>query len=69
MMIGITTDGETYLATTALAFPEDVEFKTIELLPPAMTYEIFEGRLGVAHVEEDGAFEGYKMHKFKIYLK
>lgn len=145
MMIGITTDGETYLATTALAFPEDVEFKTIELLPPAMTYEIFEGgyrattdpveihniasitpdiwheayvrtekflrekgepvtveaaldpckdvwpdgkvgqiepliygvmyglhkegRLGVAYVEEDGAFDGYKMDKFKIYLK
>lgn len=145
MTIGITTDGDTYLATTPLAFPEDVEFKLIELLPPATTYEVYEGgfraatepveinniasitpdiwheayvrtekfllekgepatvlealepckdiwpagkvgqiepliygvmyglhkegRLGVAYVEEDGAFDGYKMNKFKIYLK
>lgn len=48
MMIGITTDGETYLATTALAFPEDVEFHTIELLPPATTFEVFEGGYRVA---------------------
>lgn len=43
MMIGIATDGDVYLATTALAFPEDVEFRLIELLPPATTCEIFEG--------------------------
>jgi hypothetical protein len=39
-----------------------------------LAYEIMrglhaEGRLGVAHVEEEGAFEGYTTDKFKIYLK
>lgn len=43
MMIGITLDGDTYLATTALAFPEDVTFRTIELLPPVTTFEIYAG--------------------------
>ncbi|MBE6688283.1 MAG: hypothetical protein E7588_03275 [Ruminococcaceae bacterium] len=43
MMIGISEDGDTYLATTALAFPEDVKFRIIESLPPASTVEVFEG--------------------------
>ena len=43
MMIGITDDGDTYLATTALAFPDDVKFRTIEPLPPCTTCEVFAG--------------------------
>ena len=43
MMIGITDDGDTYLATTAMAFPDDVTFRTIELLPPATTFEVYAG--------------------------
>lgn len=43
MMIGITDDGDTYLATTAIAFPEDVSFRTIESLPPATTFEVYQG--------------------------
>ncbi|MBR2406152.1 MAG: hypothetical protein IKB04_03785 [Clostridia bacterium] len=43
MMIGITDDGDTYLATTALAFPEDVKFRTVEPLPPCTTCEVFKG--------------------------
>lgn len=43
MMIGISDDGDTYLATTAIAFPEDVNFKTIELLPHSTTCEVYEG--------------------------
>ncbi len=43
MMIGITDDGDTYLATTALAFPDDVNFRTVELLPPCTTCEVFAG--------------------------
>jgi glucosamine 6-phosphate synthetase-like amidotransferase/phosphosugar isomerase protein len=43
MMIGITDDGDTYMATTALAFPEDVSFKTIELLPHSTTFEVYQG--------------------------
>ena len=43
MMIGITEDGDTYLSTTALAFPDDVKFRSIELLPPATTFEVFSG--------------------------
>lgn len=54
MMIAVSTDGDTYLATTAMAFPEDVEFRIIEALPPATTVEVYEG--------------GYKMspHPVKI---
>ena len=43
LVIGITDDGDTYLATTKFAFPDDVNFRTVELLPGATTYEIFEG--------------------------
>jgi len=43
MMIGITDDGDTYLATTAMAFPDDVTFRTLELLPPATTFRVFAG--------------------------
>jgi glucosamine 6-phosphate synthetase-like amidotransferase/phosphosugar isomerase protein len=43
MMIGISDDGDTYLATTAIAFPEDVRFKTIELLPHSTTCEVYRG--------------------------
>lgn len=146
MMIGTACDGDIYLATTALAFPEDVQFRSIELLPPCTTFEVSdggyrtatepvlidniasltpdiymkaypkvvdylqgkqdnppsfwdvvencanvwpegkigqeepliyeilralhtEGRLGIVYAEEDGAFEGYKMDKFRVYLK
>lgn len=56
MMIGITTDGETYLATTAMAFPDDVKFRTIEPLPPCTTCEVFRGgyRVSTHPVEIDG---------------
>ena len=43
LVIGITNDGDTYLATTTFAFPENVTFRTVELLPAATTYEIFRG--------------------------
>lgn len=43
MMIGIAEDGDTYLASAALAFPEDVRFRLIESLPAAATCEVFEG--------------------------
>lgn len=56
MMIGIADDGDTYLATTALAFPEDVNFRTIELLPPTTTFEVYEGgyKTSVHPVKIDG---------------
>lgn len=56
MMIGITDDGDTYLATTALAFPEDVKFRIIEPLPPCTTCEVFKGgyRVSTAPVEIEG---------------
>ena len=38
-----TLENDTYLATTALAFPEDVAFRTIELLPPATSFEVYAG--------------------------
>ncbi|NLC43335.1 MAG: hypothetical protein GX783_03525, partial [Clostridiales bacterium] len=55
MTIGISDDGDTYLATTAIAFPEDVSFKTIELLPHSTTCEVYSG--------------GYKVstHPIRIY--
>lgn len=43
MMIGITDDGDTYLATTAMAFPDNVTFRTIEPLPAGTTCEVFRG--------------------------
>lgn len=43
MMIGIANDGDTYIATTALAFPDDVEFRLIHPLPPCCTCEVFQG--------------------------
>ncbi len=43
MMIGITDDGDTYLATTALAFPDDVKFRIIDLLPHSTTCEVYQG--------------------------
>ena len=43
MMIGIADDGDTYIASTALAFPDDVHFRLIESLPAAATCEVFEG--------------------------
>ena len=43
MMIGVAKNGDTYLATTALAFPEDVEFRFIEPLPHSATCEVYRG--------------------------
>lgn len=43
MTVGIAEDGDIYFATTRLAFPEDVAFKDICLLPPMQTYEITRG--------------------------
>ncbi len=43
MTVGIAADGDIYLATTRLAFPEDVDFKEIRLLPAAATYEFRRG--------------------------
>lgn len=43
MMVGISDDGDTYLATTAIAFPEDVSFKTIDLLPHSTTCQVYQG--------------------------
>lgn len=40
MTVGIAEDGDVYLATTRLAFPEDVHFKSIALLPAMQTYEV-----------------------------
>lgn len=42
MMIGITDYGDTYPATTEIAFPEDVKFRLIEALPPVSTVEVFD---------------------------
>lgn len=41
--VGITDDGDTYFATTLFAFPENVKFRTIELLPAATVFEVFMG--------------------------
>ena len=40
MTVGIADDGDIYLATTRLAFPDDVHFTSIALLPALKTYEI-----------------------------
>ena len=50
MMIGIAEDGDVYLATTALAFPDNVSFRSIELLPPSATYEISLGTYKICHL-------------------
>lgn len=43
MMIGVTDDGDTYLATTAMAFPDDVSFRFVEPLPHTATCEVYAG--------------------------
>jgi len=43
MMIGVAKNGDTYLATTAIAFPDDVEFRYIEPLPHSATCEVYRG--------------------------
>lgn len=40
MTVGIADDGDIYLATTRLAFPDDVHFTSISLLPAMQTYVI-----------------------------
>ena len=50
MMIGIAEDGDTYLATTAMAFPERVKFRSIESLPPLSTCEVFRGGFRMSEV-------------------
>lgn len=56
MMIGIADDGDTYIASTALAFPDDVHFRLIESLPAAATCEVSEGgwRVSPCPVEVGG---------------
>ncbi len=56
MMIGIAEDGDTYIATTALAFPDDVNFKFIEPLPAPATCEVYRGgyRVSEHKVDIDG---------------
>ncbi len=54
MMIGVAGNDDTYLATTALAFPEDIKFKTIDLLPLSTTCEVYQGGYKVsAHPVHD----------------
>ena len=48
MMIGIAEDGDTYLASTAMAFPEDVKFRMIEALPPKTSFIISEGGYAIS---------------------
>lgn len=43
MTVGVAEDGDLYFATTRLAFPEDVAFREITLLPPMQTYELTRG--------------------------
>ncbi len=43
MTVGVAEDGDIYFATTRLAFPEDVAFREITLLPAMQTYEIMRG--------------------------
>ena len=40
MTVGVAEDGDIYLATTPLAFPEDVRFREVTLLPASYVYEI-----------------------------
>ncbi len=46
-MVAGVCDGETYLASTALAFPEDVEIRNIVTLPTASVCKILPGSLEV----------------------
>ena len=48
MTVGIAEDGDIYFATTRLAFPEDVHFTSIGLLPAMQTYEITRGGVRVS---------------------
>jgi hypothetical protein len=43
MHLGIAEDGDVYLATTPLAFPEDVAFRSVTLLPPFVGFEATDG--------------------------
>ena len=43
MTVGIAEDGDVYFATTRLAFPEDVTFREVYLLPPSHTYTVTRG--------------------------
>ena len=40
MTVGIAEDGDVYLATTRMAFPEDVRFRDVHLMEPMHTYEV-----------------------------
>ena len=48
MTVGIAEDGDIYFATTRLAFPEDVRFTGIGLLPAMQTYEITRGGVRIS---------------------
>ena len=48
MTVGIAEDGDIYFATTRLAFPEDVRFSEITLLPPMQTYTVTRGGYSVS---------------------
>ena len=43
MTVGVAEDGDLYFATTRLAFPEEVAFREITLLPPMKTYRVTRG--------------------------
>ena len=43
MHLGIAEDGDLYLATTPIAFPEDVAFREIRMLEPLVGYEMTDG--------------------------
>lgn len=43
MHVGIAEDGDIYLATTPIAFPEDVRFREVRLLTPLVGYEVTDG--------------------------
>lgn len=47
MHLGIAEDGDIYLATTPLAFPEDVAFRSVTLLPPLVGFEATDGECRV----------------------
>ena len=43
MTVGVAEDGDVYFATTRLAFPEDVSFRKMWLLPPKRVFCVKEG--------------------------
>ena len=43
MHLGIAEDGDLYLATTPIAFPEDVTFREVRMLEPLIGYEVTDG--------------------------